>query len=64
MVVDKEFNVKFMNPAGAQAVEKTPEACIGQKCFSLFNTKHCNTPDCQVAKAMKEDGVFTSDMFA
>ena len=64
MVVDKDFNVEFMNPAGASAVGKTPEAVKGQKCFSLFNTEHCNTPDCQVAKAMREDNVCTSDTVA
>ena len=64
MVVDKEFNVKFMNPAGAQAVGRTPETCIGQKCYSLFNTLHCNTADCQVGKAMRENGIFTNDTIA
>ena len=64
MSVDKEFNVTFMNPAGAQAVGKTPEACVGQKCFSLFNTEQCNTPDCQVAKAMQENRVCTNDTTA
>ncbi|MBW2644509.1 MAG: PAS domain-containing protein, partial [Deltaproteobacteria bacterium] len=64
MSVDKEFNVTFMNPAGAQAVGKTPEACVGQKCYSLFNTEHCNTPDCQVAKAMQENRVCTNDTTA
>jgi methyl-accepting chemotaxis protein len=64
MVVDKKFNVKFMNPAGAQALGKTPDQCKGQKCFSLFNTGHCNTADCQVKKAMEHDGVFTNDTVA
>jgi methyl-accepting chemotaxis protein len=64
MVVDKEFNIQFMNPAGASAVGRTPDTCVGQKCFSLFNTEHCNTPNCQVAKAMKQDGVFTNDTVA
>jgi methyl-accepting chemotaxis protein len=64
MVVDKEFNVRYMNPAGASAVGKTPEACLGKKCFSLFNTGHCNTPNCQVAKAMQQDGIFTDDTVA
>jgi len=64
MVVDKDFNVKFMNPAGAQAVNRTPEQCEGQKCFSLFNTGHCNTPDCQVGKAMRENAVCTNDTVA
>ncbi|KJS18318.1 MAG: hypothetical protein VR69_01095 [Peptococcaceae bacterium BRH_c4b] len=64
MVVDKNFTVRFMNPAGASAVGRIPEACVGQKCFSLFNTRHCNTPDCQVARAMLQDGIFTSDTVA
>jgi len=64
MAVDREFNVTFMNPAGAQAVARTPETCVGQKCFSLFNTGHCNTPDCQVAKAMRSNGIFTNDTIA
>ena len=64
MTVDKEFNVTYLNPAGASAVGKTVEACLGQKCYSLFNTKHCNTSDCRVAKAMQQDGVFTGDTLA
>jgi methyl-accepting chemotaxis protein len=64
MVVDKEMNVQFMNPAGARALGKTPEQCEGLKCFNLFNTEHCNTQDCQVRKAMEQDGVFTNDTVA
>jgi len=64
MAVDKEFNVTFMNRAGAQAVGKTPEECRGKKCFSLFNTNHCNTANCQVKMAMEQDGVFTNDTVA
>ena len=64
MVIDKDFHVQFMNPAGAEAVGKTPKECEGQKCFNLFNTEHCNTENCQVAKAMQQDGVFTDDTTA
>ncbi|MBP1908611.1 methyl-accepting chemotaxis protein [Methanolobus bombayensis] len=64
MVVDKEFNVEFMNQAGASAVGSTPEKCMGEKCFKLFNTGHCNTAECQVAKAMKTDAVCTDDTIA
>ena len=64
MVIDKEFNVQFMNEAGANAVGRTQDSCTGQKCFSLFNTGHCNTPDCQVAKAMQQNGSFTNDTIA
>ncbi|RJS70135.1 PAS domain-containing protein [ANME-2 cluster archaeon] len=64
MVIDKEMNVRFMNPAGAAAVGRAPEACVGQKCFSLFNTEHCNTAECRTAKAMQENGTFTGDTVA
>ena len=39
MAVDKEFNVTYLNSSGASVLGRTPEACIGKKCFSLFNTK-------------------------
>ncbi len=64
MAIDREFTVQFMNAAGAAAVGRTPEACLGQKCFNLFNTDQCNSPDCQLHKAMQRDGVFTSDTVA
>jgi methyl-accepting chemotaxis protein len=64
MVIDKEYNVQFMNPAGAKAVGKTPDAVKGQKCFNLFNTGHCNTADCQVRKAMEQNALFTNDTVA
>jgi methyl-accepting chemotaxis protein len=64
MAVDKDYNVKYINPSGAAVAGKTPETCMGKKCFSLFATEHCNTPDCQIAKAMQHDGSFTADTIA
>jgi len=64
MTIDKEYNVTYMNPAGAKAVGKTPAECEGQKCFNLFKTEHCQTEHCQVRKAMDQDGVFTNDTVA
>lgn len=64
MVVDKDFTVRFMNPAGASAVGRNPADCKGQKCFNLFKTGHCNTSECRVAKAMHQDNIFTSDTVA
>ena len=64
VVIDKEFIITYINPAGAMAVGSTVEGCTDQKCFNLFNTPHCNTSECRVAKAMQEDGVFTGDTIA
>ena len=64
MVIDKDFNVQFMNPIGANIVGHTPESVKGKKCYNLFNTEHCNTANCQLAKAMKENKVCTADTVA
>lgn len=53
MSIDKEFTVEYLNPAGASAVGSTTEECIGRKCFDLFKTPHCNTPECRCAQAMQ-----------
>ena len=64
MAVDTDFTITYINEAGAQAVGLTRQDCAGRKCHSLFNTGHCNTHDCRVAKAMRHNGVFTSDTVA
>ncbi|MDY6893330.1 MAG: PAS domain S-box protein [Chloroflexota bacterium] len=64
VAIDRDFNTIFINPAGADAVNQTTESCIGQKCYNLFNAEHCHTDNCQVAKAMREDSIFTADTIA
>ncbi len=61
MVIDKEFNVQYVNPSAAKSTGRTQENAIGQKCYNLFKTGHCNTANCQSAKAMANDSVFTND---
>ncbi|SFM61280.1 methyl-accepting chemotaxis protein [Methanolobus profundi] len=64
MAVDKEFNVSFINPAGANAVGKSTAECTGMKCYDLFNTPHCNTEECRVARAMKDGSISSADTVA
>ncbi len=64
VVVDRQMFVKFINDAGASVVGKSPDECLDQKCYNLFHAGHCNTPDCQLDKAMKMDGIFTADTIA
>ena len=54
MAIDKDYNVLYMNEVGAHALGSTAEKVVGKKCFQLFNTSHCNTANCQCAKAMNE----------
>jgi len=65
LVVDREFTVKFINPAGAGVVGRTTDECIGLKCFNMFNTGDCkSSAGCAVARAMRTDSVVTSDTIA
>ena len=64
MAVDKEFNVSFINPAGADAVGKSTAECAGLKCYDLFNTPHCNTEKCRVARAMADGTISSADTVA
>ena len=59
MIIDDEFNIRYLNQAGAETVGLAQEDTIGKKCFNLFKTDDCNTSQCALAKAMNQDGVFT-----
>ena len=64
MSIDTEFNVTFMNPAGAAVVGMTPDEVIGKKCFDLFKTPHCQTDKCACGQAMRTDSVVTEHTIA
>jgi methyl-accepting chemotaxis protein len=62
--IDTDFNITFMNPAGAAVVGSTPDEVIGKKCYDLFKTPHCKTEKCACARAMKTDSVVTETTIA
>jgi methyl-accepting chemotaxis protein len=64
MSIDTDFNITFMNPAGAAVVGSTPDELVGKKCFDLFKTPHCKTEKCACARAMKTDSVVTDHTIA
>ena len=64
MTIDRDHTVTFLNPAGAGALGMTPEECVGQKCYNLFKTPHCQTAECRCTQAMEKDGVFTGETVA
>ena len=64
MVIDPEMNVQFMNPVGAGLLGSTPDAVIGRKCYDLFKTPHCNTPECNCKKAMQTSSICSSETVA
>ncbi|MDD5312319.1 MAG: methyl-accepting chemotaxis protein [Dehalococcoidia bacterium] len=54
VVMDKEFNVRFTNRAGAEILSCSKNECMGKKCYDLFKFPGCNTEKCQGRKVFEE----------
>jgi methyl-accepting chemotaxis protein len=64
VAIDRDYNITYANKMAAAALGKAQKECVGRKCYALFNTTHCNTPDCRATQAMQRDGVLTGDTVA
>ncbi len=62
--IDKEFNVEYINIAGAKVAGTNQTSVVGKKCYNYFKTEHCNTENCATAKAMKEKKPITAETIA
>ena len=61
MVVDKEFNVQYMNELGAKVGNKTPAQVLGTKCYDHFRTADCRTEKCACGRALSTGQVASSE---
>ncbi|HPQ71122.1 MAG TPA: PAS domain-containing protein [bacterium] len=64
MVIDKNYSVQYMNPAGAAVLGSTPAAVRGRHCYDLFKTPHCNTGECRCRQAMETESIRTGETTA
>ena len=64
MIIDKEYNVTYMNRTGAEILGKSQDDCATQKCYNLFKTEHCNTPECRLRQAMAERATRSGETIA
>ncbi len=53
MVIDKEYNIQFMNKSGADVIGKTQQNLVGLKCYDQFKTGDCQSENCALRKCMK-----------
>jgi len=53
-IIDKEYNVQYMNKFGCETVGKSKEECLSSKCYDLMKADHCKTEQCRLHLAMKE----------
>jgi len=64
MEIDKDYNVKYLNHVGLNFLGLSLKDVIGKKCYSLFKTSHCQTPDCACNRAMATQQTITADTIA
>jgi len=61
MVIDKDFNIQYMNKKGAEVLGKDQKNLIGEKCYNNFKTGDCQTENCALYKAMKNDRLYAQE---
>jgi PAS domain S-box-containing protein len=52
MIIDREYNIQYMNETGAKAGGRRPADVIGSKCYEHFKTDDCNTDKCACRQAI------------
>ena len=53
MIVDPEYNIRYLNPAGATMVGVPADSAVGAKCYELLKTTDCRTDNCTCTRAMQ-----------
>ncbi len=61
MIVDKGFNIQFMNKSGAEILGKTQKELVGLKCYDHFKTDDCQNENCALGKCMRTGQANTSE---
>jgi methyl-accepting chemotaxis protein len=64
MIIDTDFNIRYINNIGAQVGGKNSQELIGTKCYNHFRTEDCPSGDCAMARAMKRGDKFSAETIA
>jgi len=52
MIIDRDFNVLYMNKLGAEVGGRSQQQVAGTKCYDHFRTSDCKTDKCACQRAM------------
>jgi rsbT co-antagonist protein RsbR len=55
MAVNTDLEIIYMNAAGREFLGKSWEAIRGYHCYELFDSKHCQTPECRMRQAIENN---------
>ncbi len=51
-IIDRDFNILYMNAVGANLAGLSQQAAEGTKCYDHFKTSHCRTEKCATGQCM------------
>ena len=54
LVIDKKFNLLYINKVGQELVDKNLTECREHKCYELMHADHCQSDVCALHKAMND----------
>lgn len=63
-VMDKNYNISYINKTAAKLIGKSQNQIIGTKCYDNFKTKDCMTDSCACKRAILEDRVISNETLA
>ena len=52
--IDRDFNLTFVNESFCHTIQKSPQECIGRKCYEFISTQFCQSPNCIGQKVINE----------
>jgi methyl-accepting chemotaxis protein len=64
MIVDKGYNVLYVNKVGAKLAGLKPDQIVGTKCYENFKTDDCRTKGCACLQAMKTNSTVSGETTA
>ena len=64
MIIDKNFNILYMNKIGATLGNRTQKELVGSKCYDFFKTGDCRTDKCACFKSMQNGLNANSETYA
>jgi methyl-accepting chemotaxis protein len=64
MIIDKDFNISYINDSGADVIGISKDQLLGNKCYDHFKTEDCLTEKCACARAMKSANSESSETLA
>jgi methyl-accepting chemotaxis protein len=57
LIIDKDFNIRYISIAGTNIIGRKAAEVIGKKCYDYFKTSDCQTPNCACAKSMRTGNI-------